>query len=71
MLAVLTMNLNDRLQLIVLVAVTGHRALTCHHSMYHSNTRIADQFTILSTNQPQLAELHSHTADVALYVPLH
>jgi len=70
MLVVLTMNLNDRLQLIVLVAATGHRVLICHNSMYHSNTRIADQFTALSTNQLQLAELHTHTTDVALYVPL-
>jgi hypothetical protein len=56
------MNLNDRLQLILLVAVTGHKLLIWHHCMYHSNTRIADQFALLYTNQLQPAELRIHTA---------
>jgi hypothetical protein len=58
---VLTMNLNDWLQLILLVTITGHKVLICHHSMYHSNITTADHCTLLCINQLQPAELHIHT----------
>jgi len=60
MLAVHTMNLNDRLQLILLVAVTGHKPLIWHQCTYHSNARIAHQFALLYTYQLQPAELRRH-----------